>query len=31
MERPGAGTLINSAAMVNWISKNKMLIRITDG
>ena len=31
MEKPGAGSLINSAAMVSWISKNKSLIRISDG
>ena len=30
MERPGAGTLINSASMVAWIAKNRALIRITD-
>lgn len=31
MERPGAGTLINSQALVKWLSKNKALIRISDG
>ncbi len=30
MERPGAGTLINSQAMVKWIGRNKALIRVSD-
>jgi hypothetical protein len=30
MERPGAGTLINSKALVAWIQRNKALIKVSD-